>query len=389
MLARADTSVGEEQVGKKREAAQRYILNTLITKPETLSEDPWVSETINTLKGEARTGSMPLEKEVEFYRGLQSHAQKNSIRLQSDEQSMIDNFVTFLQKRMAASKTMVESVKPIADQSDIYAVAIIVGAAHTDEVCKMLKADNRPFAVVRPNALDVKDDRSMMPMRGFLRKYQGKSIYSGGITDTILEMFPASSGHHPPPVLQQQWFEAKSELYLYTERISHDLLGGGNGAKPPGGGFAGPPYGFADNEFRGNFIYIDPKRIKIVADGANGKGQAVVFPIEMNPNDPVRHKTIWTKAARVGEELPAASERDNVEQMLKDALHEVEQEKPKNPAIDDELASPKGDEANPSNAKVVPLKIEDEAGRIKITRETMATYGFSEESVARTVLVGQ
>lgn len=384
MLGEVDQSESNPQTAKKREAAQRYIFNTLATKPETLSTDPWVTNTINTLKGDVRVGTMPLEKEVEFYRGIQTHAQAASITLEADERRVLDNFVTFLQKRMAATKTMVESVRPIADQSDVYAVAMIVGAAHTDEVCRRLKEEGRPFAVVRPNSLDAKDDPSVIPMRGFLRKYQGNSIYGGGITDTLLQVFPANSGHHPPTVLQQQWFEAKSELYLYTERISRELLGGGgNGSLPPAGS-GSAPYGFGENDFRGNFIYIDAKKIKIVTDGVNGKGRAVVFPIEMNPNDPVRHKTIWTKAARVGEEVPAASEKEDVEKMLKEALHDVEEKSRKAPS-DEELLSPKANE----RAQAAPLKIEDEAGRIKITRETMATYGFSEDQVTRTVLAGQ
>jgi hypothetical protein len=404
----------QSQAKKMNEAAAKYLVKTLMTEPSSLSSDTWVSNTVNTLKNEASAGIMPLEQEVELYKGIQSKAQEAAINLDSDQQKTLNDFVTFLKNRMAASKTMVDAIAPIADQRDVYAVAMVVGAAHTDGVCKLLRDAERPFAVIRPDALDTKDDLSVIPAKMFLKKYQGGSIYSGGITQTLLEAFPGSTGHHPPPVMQQRWFEAKSELYLYTERISHDLLGSNNGGgkipPPTGTSNLEPPYGFGDNDFRGSFIYIDPRKIKIVPDGINGKGRAVLFPVQMNPNDPVRTKIVWAKAARVGDEVPPANEKEHVEKLLKDALHDVEEDnmsknskqvtKPDDKELTEKEAGKKetgdkasketGDKASSEKiADAVPLKVEDEVGRVKITRETIASYSPSEEDAMRTVISGQ
>lgn len=401
IMKKADDHQGDLEARKKKvqEAMLKYIYST---KPTDLSADPWVSSTMNVFDKPDSLFIMPLEKEVELYAGIQKHAREKGVPLQPDEQKILDNYVTFLQKRMAASKTMVDAIAPVADQNDTYAVAMIVGAAHTDGVCNLLKAAGRPYAVVRPIALDVKDDTSVIPIKMFLKKYEGGSVYSGGVTKMLLDSFPASAGHHPPPVIQQQWFEAKSELYLYTERISHDLLGGGKAPPPSGGSGTGGAFGFGDDDFRGRFIFIDPRKIKIVADGKSGKGRAVVFPVEMNPNDPLRRKTIWAKAARVGEEVTNSSEKDSVEAMLKDALHDVEEDKMSKKQKNEKLADDKDinekevakEEAAKKNQgeaerEAAVLKVEDEVGRVKITRETMASYAPSEEAVMRTVIGGK
>lgn len=413
IIRKADDHKSDPAARKKKmqEAMFKYIYST---DPTVLSADPWVSETMSVFKKPESLFIMSLEKEVALYEGIQKHAREKAVPLQADEQLTLDSYVTFLQKRMAASKTMADAIAPVADQNDTYAVAIIVGAAHTEGICKLLKDAGRPFAVVRPMALDAKEDVSVIPSKMFLNKYKGGSVYSGGFTKMLLDSFPASAGHHPPPVVQQQWFEAKSELYLYTERISHDLFGGGGKGTvppaPPGGAGSGPPYGFGDNDFRGSFIYIDPKKIKIVPDGKNGKGLAAVFPVEMNPNDPLRHKTIWAKAARVGEEVPPSSEKEAVEAMLKDALHEVEEdnlskarkseekmadekEVAKEKEVANEKEATKENTANKNKGGTEPdpaaLRVEDEVGRVKVTRETMASYAPSEDAIMRTVIGGQ
>jgi hypothetical protein len=122
----------------------------------------------------------------------------------------------------------------------------------------------------------------------------------------------------------------------------------------------------------------------------------------MNPNDPLRRKTIWAKAARVGEEVTNSSEKDSVEAMLKDALHDVEEDKmskeQKNEKLADdkdikekEVAKEEADKKNQGEAEreAAVLKVEDEVGRVKITRETMASYAPSEEAVMRTVIGGK
>ena len=372
---------------EKLKEAQKYIYSL---KPSELSADPWVKETSDKLLNENDNSISSLEEEINFYEGLQKHIETTLGKPNPEDSQVMEAFVGFLRGREAANKTMVEAIAVVADKSDVYAVAMIIGAAHTKGVSRLLKAADRPFAVIRPNSLNLKQDPTILSSEMYKRKLQGSSVYSGDVTDALLKAFPVNT-KLPPPVMQQKWFNAKSELYLYTERITQKLFaGGGAGGKPPGGGDIAPNL-FAGDDFNGAFIRIDPTKIRVVEDVENSGVWTAVFPAEINPSNPALHKTIWVKAGRSGEGVPSLSEKEPVEKMLKDALFDVKNEKLVDVIPSDKSKGQKIDKSKPAEKPLdqakTPPTLERGAGRIKITRETTAAFADSEAAVMKKSVV--
>ena len=355
---------------KKLENMRKFIYKD---PPDKISNDPWVKEKMLIFSKPESIINTSIEKEVSFYEEIQKHVNDNNLQTTPENKKIIQDFIAFLRGRMAASKTMVNAISPIADQPKVRAVVILIGAAHTDGICDLLKAAKRSFAVIRPTALDQTLDSSNIPFKMYSRKFEGKSIYSGGITDTLLEVFPSSS-HHPPPVVQQRWFQAKSELYLFAERISKSLPGGSNQIPPNGGNGGGLPpsdsndplFNFGADDFNGVLVYIDSKKIEKLK---NGNIVTALFPVELNRGDPSRHKIIWMQVGRTNkDEIPLSNENERVEKLLKQTLEDVSKE----PKVPEKSIDPDQ-----------PSKLEDKHGLVKVTRETVAAIALTKEQAAK------
>jgi hypothetical protein len=349
---------GDETTKEKQQDSTADSIFAL--KPSEWSADPWIKEASDKLFDKTLVLRTSLKDEIALYEGIQRRFEEKFGKLRAEDKQQIEDFLKYLKAREAANNTMVDATSKIADRPDVYAVAMIVGAAHTQGVSALLKADNRPFAVIRPNFLNVVDDPTSLSTPMYTSKLNGNSVYAGELTETISK----AAGRLPQPVLQQRWFDTKAELYLYTERITQKYFPGGGG-KPPGDG--GSPPIFGSDDFDGDFVRIDPTQIKLVKDEEGSNVYAVVFPAQINPKDPSLTQTVWVKAGRSGERLPASDGKEVVEKMLKEALDNVKKEKPKS-----------GKDAH----EELP-KLEGESGRIKITRETTAAFAKSEADVMK------
>jgi|GEM_PF-1510820 len=364
----------DKNTTEQEKVNQKVIKYLYSFKPTELSDDPWIKEVSDKLFNKGSSSRLSIEEEIKFLGDVQAHIETTLGALKAEEKQHISVFVDFLKARAASNKTMVDATSVVADKSDTYAVAMVVGAGHTKGIGALLKEADRPFAVITPNFLNSTEDPTALSPQMYDSKVQGKSVYTGQVTETILNAFQSDSNRIPPPVLQQRWFNAKSELYIYTERITQKYFPPGGG-KPPGGGEL--PL-FSSGDFDGDFIRIDPSKIKVVKDEETSNALTVVFPVEINPKDPARTKVLWVKSGRSGEGLPPAGEKENVERMLKDALADAKNEKPvKN---------------NPKDAPIKdrPLpKLEGESGRIKITRETTAAFADSEQAVMKRSVISR
>jgi len=314
-----------------------------------LSADPWAQDKAKLLQDKDAIRSMSGEQHTALIEGIVKRAEELSIELEPEEKNAMERYLAFWRGRIEASKTMILSTETIADQLNVSVIAMVIGAAHTQGMCAMLKNSNRPFAVVTPLSLKKGEEAGDLTWDMLERKYERLSVYSEGFTQTLLEAFPkpAQKLKHkkPRPVLSVPWFQAKAELYLFTERITRRVLGPPN---PPGGGKL--PYGFSGNAFKGKRVFVDPQRISIISDTKDGKGRAVLFPAILNYKDLKRRTEIWVKAG-LGVAMVSEQERESVESMLQKALEEIQKEK--------------------EGGK----KVEDEVGRVQITLNTVAAFG--------------
>jgi hypothetical protein len=368
LLKIAEQSLREEHIPKLKqlqeeiEAFKREDNKEAIKKKNTelfdyiLSADPWAQSKAEVLQDLDSSRAMPGEQHLALIEEIENRAKELSVEFEPDEKKAMEHYLAFWRARIAGSKTMVLSAGEIADLQDVSIVAMTVGAAHTEGMCAMLNSAGRPFAVVTPLSLKNHENKGDFPWDMLQRKYKRLSIYSDGFMDMLLKAFPSPDQKKPEPVLPEPWAQGKAELYLFTDRITRGILGPSN---PPGGGE--PPYGFPEDAFRGKWVLVDPRRISIIPDTEDGKERAVLFPAILNPNDPARRTEIWVKAG-LGVAIVPRQERESVESMLMKALQEVQSE------------------VEPSK------KVEDTAGRVQITLNTVAGYARSQHAATRVVL---
>lgn len=364
LLKIAQESLGEEHVhdlmrfqeeiegatGDGREQKTKEMFNYI------LSADPWAAETAKKLETMAAGQALSTGGHLDIARETQSRAEEKGVSLEPEEKQAMADYIAFFEARQKASTTMTRLTGETADQKNVTIIALNVGYAHTANICSRLRAVDRPFAVVRPLVLENGEHDGDLTWEMFDRKRQRVSVFSEGFTSVLMAAFPGPEQKKPEPVLSEAWCQAKSELYLFTERITQGILG------PPSPPEGGPPYGFADDEFDGRWVRIDPNRITIVPDDEEtGEGRAVLFPVTLNPEDPRRRTEVWVKAGKGATEASETEERD-VEAMLFRALEDVQAE------------------------KAASAKAEDAAGRVQITLATTAACAKT-QSAARAVRV--
>ncbi len=320
------------------------------------SADPWIQDKSKFLQDKDAIRSMSGEQYIALIEEIVNRAKILSVELEPEQKNAMERFLAFWRGRIKASKTMILSAEKIADQANVSVVAMVTGAAHTKGMCATLKDSKRPFSVVTPLSLKRGDEAGDLTLDMLERKYERLSIYSEGFTQTLFEAFPKPhklKHKKPRTVLLEPWFQGKTELYLFTERIAGGVLGPPN---PPGGGK--PPYGFSDDDFKGKWVFVNPKRISIIPDTKDGKGRAVLFPVILNYREA---EEIWVKAG-LGVAMVSGQERESVESMLQKAFEEIQKEK------------------EPSK------KVEDETGRVQITLNTVAAYARTQQAAKKFTL---
>jgi hypothetical protein len=196
----------------------------------------------------------------------------------------------------------------------------------------------------------------------FERKYQKQSVFTEGFLSNILKRtFQASANKKPRPVLNEPWLRAKSELYLFTDRIVRAAFGGGDQhpPKPPEKIIAD----FGDDEFKGRYIFIHPKKIELVSadEKSRKKKDAVLIPVILTSENRSRETKIWIKAMpthSLDEVIPAdKQDHEFVEFLLKKALAKVQSQKKSSRSI------------------------ENQTGQIEITFDTLICMGENKSEV--------
>ncbi len=349
--------------GEQKKTKAKELMNFI------MSVDPWVAAKSKFFTDANSARNITAEKMLLDIEQIDQRAKQVGLPLEDEEKRAMEASLEFWRGRVAASKTMVESASRIADGNNVKLVALNIGAAHTDGMASMLAKQSRPFAVIRPLALNSPSLADDMGIHAFERKQKLLSVFTEGFTAELIKTFQKK----PEPILNQSWFRAKSELYLFTRRITAKALAGGSQppGQPPSGGNT-VSFGFSDDDFRGEFVWVNPKDISIIFDGDDKNRRAVLFKAVLNPRDSTKRKDIWVKAGLVipfGRANPLAEasskERESIEEMLKRHLEDVRKE----------------DTQSKSEREPRLKQAEDVAGRIQIDRETLAAFSLVKEDL--------
>jgi len=342
-----------------------------------MSVDAWTKSKYSELKDTNRLKSITAEKFLADVEEIDRRARSANVQLEKEEMKAMEENLKFWRGRKDASRTMIAETCRIADRPGVKLIALNIGAAHTDGMVAMLSNDKRAFAVIQTMALSGDRSTTRGEIETLNRKYKGLSIFNEGITKELLEAFPILNQKKPEPVLNQPWLQAKAEMHLFITRITRRVIPSpANGGAPP---FTprpptgSPPFGFGDDDFKGKWIYINPKMISAVPNE-----NAVMFPMVLNPEDPSRKKEMWVKAGfSPAFTVPVTSaERRAVEEILKKHLDAVRVDEKAKKAQD-----ANSDLQNPN--KEISRKAEDAKGRIQIDKDIVATIKTSKsEAVA-------
>ncbi len=376
-----------------------------------MSKDPWAWKTMQAIREDT---NWMLSERIKLYREIERRALRLKAPLRDEDKEAMRALFAWFESRDRASTTMAVETGRVSDLERPGPVAMILGAAHTKDVVGVFDKQGRPVVTITPNARSKTVIDITMSM--YARKGEHLSIYSDGLVKTLIEEF-GTGEMKPRPVLMEPWFQAKAELYLLVDRVTHAMF---EPPGPPDGG-GGPPFGLNNQDFSGRRVSIDVSRIQIVpyssrdgdriyriteamlqqlrdaglteedvgalgrlkekeyvgeetflaaVEGVIGEKRttehkqvmldaaeqrAILFPVVLNHRSQSKRKEIWAKAS-LNREAVSAEERAAVEAMLMEALADVAEEGLRN-----------------------VTKVEDEGGRVQLSIDTIAAFDTNAE----------
>jgi hypothetical protein len=208
------------------------------------------------------------------------------------------------------SDTMAKNTLKIATDSvgECAPIAMDIGADHTTDITGFLSQKNISYAAVSPLSLSTDANKGSITLDALDRKSKGQSIDPASGLGSFID-----GRHKPPPVVDQDWFEAKADL-TYAAVVIARAAGGGK--QPPFGldqgklGL-GSPSGPAG-------ITIDLSSVQVVPS-QDKKRNDVLFKVTMMK----QNLTLWMKAGVVTNTADPAPDEHSLEKVLMDIRDEL------------------------------------------------------------------
>ena len=329
-----------------------------------IQKDPWTQAHNDALFPQDPSHTVSIEQELAAIGEIKTEAAKLSGELASLA-SITDEFERFLQGRARASEELAQAALTQSGRHDVPVVAMIIGAAHTARVTKLLDDAGATYAVVSPASLGSETDMRLAGST-YDRKASLQSV-STDLSGALDSAFPSVDRRNKlPTVLQQEWLAAKAELYSATDDIVQALGSGGDGSggRPP---FNTRLAGIPDDRFNGKFIFIDRSKVR----QARESGRMVyIFPVVLNPNDTTHRRTVWIKAAYSPVAVPPPGQTSKAEAALRDAFEELHE-----PAMAAAGGGHGGDNTPPDNDPAGDTSEPPESGAEKVDSNETGSEG--------------
>ncbi len=272
-------------------------------KPDELLEyllqiDPWVAEKAAGFRPKGK--AVQVEEWIDLVTETEKKARDVGAKPEPGERQAMRELKAFFEARHKASFTMAEATSALARRSSAPPIGMMIGAAHTNRVCEVFDQNQMPYVVLGPRSLADEDDIGDIDTDAFVRKGRKLSVDNEALGRLI------DGRKKPPPVISEAWLQAKTSLYLLTDKIAKvaDRAARGGGVPPKQ-----PPFGLSSKELNFPTARVDRESITLVDD-------EVVFKAVLFPNDTKRARTIWVRAKAVA---PSGTDED-MEPLLKMAL---------------------------------------------------------------------
>ncbi len=224
-----------------------------------LNADPWVKKQYDALKSREITSS---KADTAQLLEIQKKASEVGAQIEAEDRADLEQELKFYQTATKRSATMAGHVLELPNLQPGAPVAMIIGAAHTEEVIEALNARNISFAVVRP--IDLNPKYGNLSEEQFERKLNGKwAQQSPGTLGQIL-----NGVRKQPPIIERATTHAVASMHFAGILLAEAARAAGSGS---GGGGIGNRHTVSGGSFPDDIwpllaalpeIRIDRKSIK-------------------------------------------------------------------------------------------------------------------------------
>ena len=218
------------------------------------------------------------EKTRDIYKEIKQKAESINANIDDKFKRGIDQWINFYDMALRRDHTMVKYTINDGAQN----CSMIIGAAHTAGVTQVLKAQGHSYAVIRPVSLQNQLKEGDLSFESYERKMHKRSVDTSFLAQILYKE------KKPEPIINEDWFKAKSELNIAILLLL-ETSGGGKGPIIPNT----PPYKELwpvglNNQF--NFINVDPETIDF-------KDGEISFKVNIRIHN--KEEELWIKTAQL------------------------------------------------------------------------------------------
>lgn len=210
-------SVRPEHAARLRRLSRQHKVAEIVEF--VISLDGWAVERYDALKHDTRSAS--IEQSLRELKEIEERAALTGAEITAEDRRAMAEACDFFEAGKRRSEAMARAVQELAPAAPL--VALNLGAAHTEVVCRLLADAGLTYAVLSPSTLNEDGGPGDIGEEGFERKAKSLSVAeAGGGLGSLLD-----GRKKPPPVLGQTWLKVEAQLRFATALIARARLGPG------------------------------------------------------------------------------------------------------------------------------------------------------------------
>jgi hypothetical protein len=223
----AEQSLKPEQIanvnklveGKKIDQAIKLIIGS----------DPWTKKKHAQMSRQC-PNVVSSEDMLRHLSDVESEAKSRNIAIDAKAAGGMRELKQFFRAASERNGPMVRETVALINSAATTPGAMIIGAAHTAGVTRLLRESGYSFTVITPLALTVCSEANNLEWSAYERKTKGQSVDKTGL-GSILD-----GRRKPQPIIQKTWVQSKANTYYAATMIARAASGG---EKPPFGSLRG------------------------------------------------------------------------------------------------------------------------------------------------------
>lgn len=235
--------------------------------------DPWVKQKYDEMN--RANGSKSAEAMVRMLTEIENEATQRRITIDGELVSSMKRLQEFFKAVSQRSDTMAREATALARKTPDFPISIVIGAAHTERIVKLLQQTGHSLIVIKPKALTKERTSGNLAEDAFRRKADGRSVDSKGYLGAFLD---GRTSRKPVPIVNALWFQSKAELHFATVELIRAIAD------------EGPAPTSMPQLDRLNNVKITMPSIEVIGD-------EVVFQAQVK-DQKGGWKDIWARAAR-------------------------------------------------------------------------------------------